>query len=147
MEENISFKEFVEEKRAAEEPQEAPSLKEFVETKRQKTAFKDFVTERREKVFIPYLNEAENAEVEMWTKTFEEDYGGDIERAISEGFFGRVMGAAAGFVVGPTIGRIIANALGVERGVLYDMFTSRVVSAALGVAISKSLGGEYKPSM
>ena len=42
--------------------------------------------------------------------------------------------------IGPSIGKVIAKALGIEKGILYDMFTSRVVGTALGVAISKSFG-------
>ena len=44
---------------------------------------------------------------------------------IDEGIFGKILGGVAGFIVGPAIGRIIARALGVEKGILYDMFTSQ----------------------
>ena len=57
----------------------------------------------------------------------------ELSKKLEEGFFG----AAVGFMFGPSIGRIIANALGVEKGILYDMLTSRLVSAALGDAIQK----------
>jgi hypothetical protein len=86
---------------------------------------------------LQYLTESENAEVDSWVKIFEEEYGNDLAN-LDEGFFGRLVGGAAGFLVGPTIGRVIANALGIEKGVLFDMFTSRLVSAALGSAIAKS---------
>lgn len=126
---------------------EAPSFKDYVQKLRDEridvTQFNEFIDLKRSIQAIPYLNEAENAEVEKWVRLFEEECGGDINN-LDEGWLGKLVGGAAGFVIGPSIGRIIANALGVDRGVLYDMFTSRVVSAALGVAIAKGLGGEYK---
>jgi hypothetical protein len=59
---------------------------------------------------------------------------------LDENFLTRLIGGAAGFIIGPTVGKVIAKALGVERGILYDMFTSRLVGAALGAALTKSLG-------
>lgn len=59
---------------------------------------------------------------------------------IDEGFLGKVVGGLAGFVIGPKIGRIIAKALGIEKGILYDMFNSKLVGAALGSAIVKNFG-------
>jgi hypothetical protein len=59
---------------------------------------------------------------------------------LDEGFLGSLVGGVAGFFVGPMIGKVIANALGVEKGILYDMFTSKLVGAALGMAVSKHLG-------
>lgn len=126
---------------------DVPEFKEFVKKVRDEkvdiTQFNEFIDLKRSIQAIPYLNEAENAEVEKWVRLFEEECGGDINN-LDESWLGKLVGGAAGFVIGPSIGRIIANALGVDRGVLYDMFTSRVVSAALGVAIAKGLGGEYK---
>ena len=58
---------------------------------------------------------------------------------IDEGFLSSLIGGAAGFVIGPSIGKIIAKALGIQKGIFYDMMTSRLVGAALGVAITKSL--------
>jgi len=59
---------------------------------------------------------------------------------LDENFLTRLIGGAAGFIIGPSVGKVIAKALGVERGILYDMFTSRLVGAALGAALTKSLG-------
>ncbi len=58
---------------------------------------------------------------------------------IDEGFLSKLIGGAAGFIIGPSVGKVIAKALGVERGILYDMFTSRLVGAALGTALTKAL--------
>jgi len=85
---------------------------------------------------LHYLTEQENAQVDEYVKMFESEYGNDLSQ-LDEGFLGKIVGGVAGFLIGPTIGRIIANALGIEKGILYDMFTSRLVSTALGSALLK----------
>ena len=59
---------------------------------------------------------------------------------LEEGFLSKLVGGAAGFIVGPSIGKVIAKALGIEKGILYDMFTSRLVGTALGASITKQIG-------
>lgn len=88
-----------------------------------------------------YLNEEENMMVDENVRLFEEEYDGKLSN-LDEGFFGKLLGGAAGFLVGPSIGRIIARALGIEKGILYDMFNSRLVGAALGAAIAKAMGNK-----
>ena len=121
---------------------EIPSFKEHVEKLREEqinmTQFSEFRIGRVSADAIPYLNESENAEVDKWVRMFEEEHGNDLSQ-LEEGFLSKVVGGVGGFLLGPTVGKIIANALGVDKGVLYDMFTSRVVSAALGVAIGKHM--------
>jgi uncharacterized protein YcfJ len=56
---------------------------------------------------------------------------------LDEGVIGSILGGVAGFLVGPALGKIIANTLGVEKGIIFDMLTSRVVCAALGAALGK----------
>ena len=85
---------------------------------------------------LPYLNESENQKIDEALALFESECDGKIEN-MDEGFLGKLIGGVGGFLVGPAIGKIIAHALGVEKGVLYDMFTSRLVSTALGIAIGK----------
>ena len=85
-----------------------------------------------------YLTEQENSQVDEFVKMFEDEHGNDLSQ-LDEAFFGKVLGGVAGFLVGPTLGKIIANALGVEKGVLFDMFTSRLVTTALGSAIGKHM--------
>lgn len=85
-----------------------------------------------------YLTESENLEVESWVEAFQKEYGNDLSK-MDEGFLGKLVGGVSGFLLGPTIGKIIANALGVEKGVLYDMFTSKLVNIALGTAIGKHI--------
>lgn len=85
---------------------------------------------------LPYLNESENRQVDDVVALFESECDGKIEN-VDEGWLAKVIGGVSGFIVGPAIGKIIAKVLGVEKGILYDMFTSRLVSTALGVAIAK----------
>lgn len=61
---------------------------------------------------------------------------------INEGIFSKIIGGIAGFIAGPAIGKAIAKALGVERGILYDMLTSRLAGAALGKAIADYLSDD-----
>lgn len=58
---------------------------------------------------------------------------------VDEGLLSKAFGAISGFAIGPTIGKIIANALGVQKNsILYDFLTSRIVGSALGAALAKS---------
>lgn len=68
----------------------------------------------------------------------------DFDRAINEGLFGKIVGGLAGFLAGPSIGKVVARALGIEKGVLYDMLTSRLVGTALGVAIADYMNSGNK---
>lgn len=106
--------------------------------------FKSFIDYKSiENNGIYYLTESENMQVDEFVKMFEEEHGKDLSM-LDEAFLGKVIGGVAGFLVGPTIGKIIANALGVERGILYDLFTSRLVSTAFGSAIGKHLQSKGK---
>lgn len=62
--------------------------------------------------------------------------GFDISK-LDEGILGKLVGGAAGALVGPALGKAIARALGIEKGILYDLLTSRLVTTAIG----SSLGG------
>lgn len=90
---------------------------------------------------IEFLTESENTEVDRWVQVCQDEHDGN---PMDEGFLGKLAGGIAGFLLGPTIGKIIAHSLGVQKGILYDMFTSRLVSGVLGAAIAKSFGGGYK---
>jgi len=85
---------------------------------------------------LEYLTEEENTQIESvieeWIAA-----GGKVEN-LDEGFFGKLVGGAAGFLVGPAIGKIVAKALGITEGPLYNVLTSRLVSTALGAAIAGS---------
>ncbi len=140
-------------------------MKDFKEYKLDRTpnldGFKLFVEYKSEqnKGFY-FLNESENAEVDKFVKMFESEHGKDLSKLdetfirkmlnidenepLEEGFLGTLFGGAAGLIFGVSIGKIVANALGVEKGVLYDMFTSRLVTTALGAAIGKHVTSNKK---
>ena len=60
--------------------------------------------------------------------------------ATNEGFFGSIFGGLAGFALGKTVGKMIAKVLGIQpKGIFYDMLTSRLVGAALGIALGKKI--------
>ena len=82
-------------------------------------------------VTAPISSYSSTAPISSYSSTAPNGVGSKLK----EGF----LGTLAGFIVGPAVGRVIANALGVEKGILFDMLTSRLVSAALGNAIQKNL--------
>lgn len=80
---------------------------------------------------ISFLNES----IE---KTIEGLLTGEI--SLNESLLGRALGAIGGFALGPKIGAIIARVLGIsEKGPLYNVLTSRVVSAALAQELTKNV--------
>ena len=92
-----------------------------------------------ENIDVSFLTESELQEATLIYAKLNESFanGGikEVEKELQEG----ILGASAGFVAGPAIGKIVANALGIEKGILYDMLTSRLVSAALGNAIQNKM--------
>jgi len=61
------------------------------------------------------------------------------ENLIEEGVLGTIIGGLAGFALGKWIGKKVAKVLGVEKGILYDLFTSRLVGTAIGASIGKKI--------
>jgi hypothetical protein len=88
---------------------------------------------------ISELNEMEILEAERIYHELSEYVEKNTFDNLDEGILGKIIGGAAGFIIGPAVGKVIAKALGVEKGILYDMFTSRLVSAALGASLAKNL--------
>lgn len=57
---------------------------------------------------------------------------------IDEGILGALVGGAAGFLVGPAIGKAICSVLGIkEDGHLGKLLTSRLVTTAMGAVLGK----------
>ena len=50
---------------------------------------------------------------------------------IDEGVIGSLIGGLAGVTIGPSIGKAICKALGIEKGLLYDLFNSRIFTTAV----------------
>ena len=57
--------------------------------------------------------------------------GKKTEDYIKEGILGGLVGAITGATFGPAVGKAICDALGITRGVLYDLFTSKLVTGAI----------------
>ena len=74
------------------------------------------------------LNESQLIEVENTSEKISEL----IKKGeIDEGVIGSIIGGLTGVTIGPTIGKAICKALGIEKGLLYDLFTSRIFTTAV----------------
>ncbi|MEP1033634.1 hypothetical protein [Ekhidna sp.] len=76
------------------------------------------------------------------SKLFDDKLNGDellvwMSSHTNEGALYKIIGGATGLVLGRKIGNLIAKALGIENGILFDILTSRVVAARIGIALSK----------
>lgn len=54
---------------------------------------------------------------------------------VDEGVMGSLVGGLAGVTLGPSIGKAICKALGIEKGLLYDLLTSRIFTTAVAAYI------------
>lgn len=78
------------------------------------------------------LNESQMVEVENTSEQIAEM----IKKGeIDEGTIGSLIGGLTGVTIGPSIGKAICKALGIERGLLYDLFTSRIFTTAVAAYI------------
>lgn len=118
--------------------------------------FKEYLVETNtlSEVEIEMLNEnikteltaEEEAKIDEAIKAFVSEYM-ENRKGISElnddltneGFLGSIFGGLAGFALGTSVGKLIANVLGIEKGVVYDLLTSRLVGAALGASLGKRI--------
>jgi hypothetical protein len=74
------------------------------------------------------LNESQIIEVENASQQIAEL----IKKGeIDEGAIGSLIGGLTGVTIGPSIGKAICKALGIERGLLYDLLTSRIFTTAV----------------
>lgn len=74
------------------------------------------------------LNESQLIEVESASEQIAEL----IKKGeIDEGVIGSLIGGLTGVTIGPSIGKAICKALGIEKGLLYDLFTSRIFTTAV----------------
>ena len=110
-------------------------MKTFLEYQDDKLV-EDFVIKAEDMV----LTEEQEALVEDAVNTFIAEGKGveDLEAAfLDEGIFGSLLGGITGAALGKTVGKMICKVLGIQKGVLYDLLTSRIVGAALGAVIGK----------
>jgi cation transporter-like permease len=54
---------------------------------------------------------------------------------VDESVIGSLIGGLTGVTIGPSIGKAICKALGIEKGLLYDLFTSRIFTTAVATYI------------
>ena len=74
------------------------------------------------------LNESQMIEVENTSEQIAEL----IKKGeIDEGVIGSLIGGLTGITIGPSIGKAICKALGIEKGLLYDLLTSRIFTTAV----------------
>ena len=78
------------------------------------------------------LNESQIIEVENASQQIAEL----IKKGeVDEGVMSSLIGGLTGVTIGPSIGKAICKALGIEKGLLYDLFTSRVFTTAVAAYI------------
>ena len=78
------------------------------------------------------LNESQMIEVENASEQIAELIKNG---ALDEGIIKSLVGGLTGATIGPSIGKAICKALGIERGLLYDLFTSRIFTTAVAAYI------------
>lgn len=61
-------------------------------------------------------------------------------KEIDEGFLGALIGGLAGISAGAAIMKAVCKAIGVEKGLLYNLLTSKVICGVAGAAIGDSVG-------
>lgn len=59
---------------------------------------------------------------------------------INEGIFSTLLGGLAGVTIGATVMKAVCKALGLEKGMIYDLLTSKLVCGIAGAAIANNLG-------
>ncbi len=103
---------------------------------------KDYINESIRIDSVDDFTKVEQDAIEQVAQEVQEMYnegGVDAVREWSERCDEGVLGGVLGFLAGPSIGKIIARALGIREGVFYDLLTSRLVSTALGSSIQKAM--------
>jgi len=94
---------------------------------------KKVLKKKMDKIISKNIEVLENLQVELLIKVISDP------ESLNEGIVGRALGGIAGFALGPKIGRAIARVLGIEKGPLFNVLTSRIVSAALAQELTKKL--------
>ena len=61
------------------------------------------------------------------------DYIADASngKEVDEGVLAGILGGGIGLALGPKVGQAICNALNIQKGVLYDLLNSRLVTSAI----------------
>tara|TARA_R110000772_G_scaffold57747_8_gene130761 strand:- start:57641 stop:58672 length:1032 start_codon:yes stop_codon:yes gene_type:complete len=94
---------------------------------------KKILKKKIDKIVSKNIQVLENLQIELISKLLTDP------ESLNEGIFGRALGGIAGFALGPKIGKAIARVLGIEKGPLFNVLTSRIVSAALAQELTKKI--------
>ena len=102
----------------------------------------ELIKEGLQEEWTPELEAQIDAALDLFEAEYmREDGTYDLERLneeiTNEGFFGSIIGGLAGFALGKSVGKMIARVLGIQKGIFYDLLTSRLVGTALGASIGK----------
>lgn len=104
----------------------------------------ELIKEGLQEEWTPELEAQIDEALDMFEKEYmKEDGTYDLERLneelTNEGFFGSIIGGLAGFALGKSVGKMIARVLGIQKGIFYDLLTSRLVGTALGATMGKRM--------
>ena len=59
---------------------------------------------------------------------------------VDEGFFSSMLGGLAGVIAGASVMKAVCKALGIEKGMIYDLLTSKIICGVAGAAIANNIG-------
>jgi len=59
---------------------------------------------------------------------------------INEGIISTILGGIAGSTLGATVMKAVCKALGLEKGMIYELLTSKLVCGIAGAAIANNIG-------
>ena len=104
----------------------------------------ELIREGLQEEWTPELEAKVDEALDIFEKEYmKEDGTYDLERLneeiTNEGLFGSIIGGLAGFALGKSIGKMIARVLGIQKGIFYDLLTSRLVGTALGASMGKRI--------
>jgi len=102
------------------------------------------INEGLQEEWTPELEAKINEALDLFEAEYRREDGTyDLERlneeVTNEGLLGSIIGGLTGFALGKSVGVMIARVLGVEKGIFYDLLTSRLVGAALGASLGKRI--------
>jgi len=58
------------------------------------------------------------------------------KQQIDEGFFSSLLGGVAGLTAGSAVMKAVCKNLGIEKGLLFDLLTSKIICSAAGAKIA-----------
>lgn len=107
----------------------------------------ELIKEGLQEEWSPELEARVTAAIDAFLEKYSDNNGNldinalDIlnEEITNEGLLGSIFGGLTGFALGKSLGMMIAKVLGIQKGIFYDLITSRLVGAALGASLGKRI--------